>query len=164
MRYLNSVMKLWVNLPLAIKGVVVVAVPLAILLTSVVSLYFASMVEAQAEDDVRATFAIQNDIHEVHALLAEAAGGMRGYLLTGQQRFLEPYFKAEAEMPRTIQRLIGCYLPHPRVRTLSAPALTAPMIIAQVVSSISSLRAPPRWISSPAAIVRPRPISVSFIA
>lgn len=105
MRYLNSVMKLWVNLPLAIKGVVVVAVPLAILLTSVVSLYFASMAEAQAEDDVRATFAIQNDIHEVHALLAEAAGGMRGYLLTGQQRFLEPYFKAEAEMPRTIQRL-----------------------------------------------------------
>lgn len=101
----RAIMKFWVNLPITIKGVVVVAVPLAILLASVVSLFFASMAEAQAEDDVRATFAIQNDIHEVHALLAEAAGGMRGFLLTGQETFLQPYFKAEAEMPNTLSRL-----------------------------------------------------------
>lgn len=97
--------RLWANQPVAVKGLVVVALPLAILLGALISLYFASRAEARAEADVRAAFAIQSDIHEVHALLAEAASGVRGYMLTGQRRFLEPYIKAEAELPATFERL-----------------------------------------------------------
>ncbi len=97
--------RLWADQPLAIKGLVVVALPLAVLLGALLSLYLASRAEARAEADVRAAFAIQSDIHEVHALLAEAASGVRGYLLTGQSRFLEPYVKAEAELPATFERL-----------------------------------------------------------
>lgn len=97
--------RLWADQPLAIKGLVVVALPLAILLGALLSLYLASRAEARAEADVRAAFTIQSDIHEVHALLAEAASGVRGYLLTGQSRFLEPYVKAEAELPGTFARL-----------------------------------------------------------
>ncbi len=99
--------RLWANQPVAVKGLVVVALPLAILLGALLSLYLASRAEARAEADVRAAFAIQSDIHEVHALLAEAASGVRGYLLTGQTRFLEPYIKAEAELPATFARLDG---------------------------------------------------------
>ncbi|MFN9375555.1 MAG: ATP-binding protein, partial [Novosphingobium sp.] len=50
-------------------------------------------------------FAIQRDTYQVHALLAEAAAGVRGYALTGQERFLEPYRKAEADLPLTMDRL-----------------------------------------------------------
>ena len=132
----TSVMKLWVNLPLAIKGVVVVAVPLAILLVSMVSLFFASMAEAQAEDDVRATFAIQNDIHEIHALLAEAAGGMRGYLLTGQETFLQPYFKAEANMPQTIERLRSSI----RDAEISTRLTRVEALVAQKRQGLASMR------------------------
>lgn len=79
--------------------------PLIVLIAALVLLYLASSAEARAEDDVRLAFAIQRDTHQVHALLAEAAGGVRGYLLTGEERFLEPYRKAERDLPVTLARL-----------------------------------------------------------
>jgi PAS domain S-box-containing protein len=97
--------RIWANQPLALKGLVVVALPLAILIAALFTLYFGSREGARAEANVRSAFAIQRDVHEVHALLAEAASGVRGYLLTGQERFLHPYFKAEAELPATFKRL-----------------------------------------------------------
>ncbi|QYJ01385.1 PAS domain S-box protein [Thalassovita mediterranea] len=95
----------WADLSLPFKGLVLVALPLVILIGSLGSLYIASDAEARAEDDVRRAFAIQRDIYQVHALLAEAASGVRGYLLTDQNRFLEPFYKAERELPLTLARL-----------------------------------------------------------
>lgn len=95
----------WTDRPLAFKGLVVVALPLGILFGALISLYLASNAESRAEDDVRRAFAIQRDTYQVHALLAEAAAGVRGYVLTSQSRFLEPYRKAEAELPATMDRL-----------------------------------------------------------
>lgn len=97
--------RFWTDRPLAFKGLVVVALPLMILLGSLVSLYLASNAEARAEDDVRRAFAIQRDIYQVHALLAEAAGGVRGYVLTREDRFLEQYRAAEQSIPATMRRL-----------------------------------------------------------
>ncbi|AOL22762.1 Pdh/DivJ/PleC-related sensor histidine kinase [Erythrobacter litoralis] len=102
-----SFTRIWTDRPLAFKGLVVVALPLAILLGSLVSLYLASSAETRAEDDVRRAFAIQRDIYQVHALLAEAATGVRGYALTREDRFLEPYRTAEVELPATLERLDG---------------------------------------------------------
>ncbi|HAY07134.1 MAG TPA: histidine kinase [Hyphomonas sp.] len=101
----TAAMRFWTNQSLAVKGLVVVALPLAILIAALTLLFLASRAEAVAEDDVRLAFAIQRDTHQVHALLAEAAGGVRGYLLTKQERFLDPYEKAEIELPKTLGRL-----------------------------------------------------------
>ena len=103
----NPLNRFWADRPLALKGLVVVALPLAILFGALVLLYLASVAESRAEDDVRRAFAIQRDTYQVHALLAEAAAGARGYALTGQERFLEPYRKAEASLPQTMVRLDG---------------------------------------------------------
>jgi PAS domain S-box-containing protein len=100
-----SFTRIWTDRPLAFKGLVVVALPLAILIGSLVSLYLASSAETRAEDDVRRAFAIQRDIYQVHALLAEAATGVRGYALTREDRFLAPYRTAEVELPATLARL-----------------------------------------------------------
>lgn len=100
-----AVTRIWTDQRLAIKGLVVVALPLSILISALTLLFLASRAEKVAEDDVRLAFAIQRDTHQVHALLAEAAGGVRGYLLTRQTRFLDPYYKAEAELPNTLTRL-----------------------------------------------------------
>lgn len=97
--------RVWTDRPLAFKGLVVIALPLTILLGSLVSLYLASNAEARAEDDVRRAFAIQRDIYQVHALLAEAAGGTRGYVLTREDRFLDQYRAAEERIPATMRRL-----------------------------------------------------------
>ncbi|HRK68262.1 MAG TPA: hypothetical protein PKY73_11980, partial [Hyphomonas sp.] len=74
----TAAMRFWTNQSLAVKGLVVVALPLAILIAALTLLFLASRAEAVAEDDVRLAFAIQRDTHQVHALLAEAAGGVRG--------------------------------------------------------------------------------------
>ncbi len=95
----------WANRSLASKGLVVVAMPLLIFLGSVAVLFAISRAEAQAEQDVRLTIAIQTDVNEVHALLAEASSGVRGYLLTGEPRFLEPYQRAEDTLPALFSRL-----------------------------------------------------------
>lgn len=95
----------WADRPLATKGLVVVA-PLVLLL-SVLSLHRIGEAELRAERDVGTTFAIQADVHQVHALLAEAASGVRGYRLTGETRFLKPYVKAEAALPGVLARLRG---------------------------------------------------------
>lgn len=97
--------RFWADRPLAWKGLVVVILPLSILIGALVSLTFASSAEVRAESDVRRAFSIQRDTYQVHALLAEAAAGVRGYALTGQERFLDPYRKAEAALPLTMQRL-----------------------------------------------------------
>ncbi|TCD06671.1 PAS domain S-box protein [Erythrobacteraceae bacterium CFH 75059] len=107
--------RLWTDRPLTFKGVVVVAVPLLVLLAALVSLYGASTAEVQAEDDVRRAFAIQRDTHRVHALLAEAAAGVRGYALTREEQFLDRYRQAEAELPATMARLDGA-IRDPQVR------------------------------------------------
>lgn len=95
----------WADLGLGAKGLIVVALPLGILLAGIGALHLSGRAEAEAEARVRLTFAIQRDIHQVHALLAEAASGVRGYRLTGRQAFLEPYVKAEALLPETLDRL-----------------------------------------------------------
>ena len=97
--------RFWADRPLAVKGLVVVILPLAILLGSLVSLYLASSAETRAENDVRRAFAIQRDTYQVHALLAEAAAGVRGYVLTGEERFLQSYRQAQDEVPATMARL-----------------------------------------------------------
>ena len=102
---LRRLSRFWADRPLAVKGMVVVALPLAALLGSLVSLYLASNAEIRAESDVRRAFAIQRDTYQVHALLAEATAGVRSYALTNEQRFLDPYRKAQSELPSTIARL-----------------------------------------------------------
>jgi PAS domain S-box-containing protein len=54
---------------------------------------------------VRRAFAIQRDIYQVHALLAEATAGVRGYILTREDRFLEQYRAAEKDLPATMDRV-----------------------------------------------------------
>lgn len=97
--------RFWTDRPLAFKGLVVVALPLLALLGALLLLYLASNSETRAEEDVRRAFAIQRDTYQVHALLAEAAAGARGYAMTGEDRFLEPYRTAEASLPQTMARL-----------------------------------------------------------
>ena len=60
----RALWRYWTDRPLAFKGLVVVALPLTILLGALGSLYTASSLEEQAEDDVRRAFAIQRDTYQ----------------------------------------------------------------------------------------------------
>ncbi|MEO1188334.1 MAG: CHASE3 domain-containing protein, partial [Pseudomonadota bacterium] len=95
----------WADLSLTRKGLIVAALPLIILMGSLIALFTAFAAETRAEDELRRAFAIQRDMHEVHALLAEAGSGVREHLLTGNTSALEPFREAQAELPALLTRL-----------------------------------------------------------
>ncbi|MDQ1813533.1 ATP-binding protein [Massilia sp. CCM 9210] len=105
MSVLASWSQWWSNRSLRVKGLVLIAVPLVILLGALASSYLMGAESRRAQQGVQRTLQIQHDIQEVHTLLAEAATGVRGYLLTGRANFLERYRIAETELPRTLRRL-----------------------------------------------------------
>jgi PAS domain S-box-containing protein len=95
----------WADLPLRGKALVAIALPLIILLFSLVLIYIAERQTARAEEDVRRVLLVQGDIQTVHTLVAEAAASVRGYLLTHQDDFLPGYVLAEPLIESAMLRL-----------------------------------------------------------
>jgi signal transduction histidine kinase len=95
----------WQNLPLGIKGVYVIALPLLVLLASLGSLYLREQESTQLENKLRHALQNQRDIQKVHTLLIEASTGVRDYLLTGDKHFLEIFFQVEYQLPAILNEL-----------------------------------------------------------
>ena len=95
----------WRDWSLARKGAAVVALPLALLLASLYSNYTLQRDVSRADEDVQRTLTVRADIQALHTLIAEAASGVRGYLLTGREEFLSPYWMAQERIPQTLETL-----------------------------------------------------------
>ncbi|MES2579093.1 MAG: ATP-binding protein [Pseudomonadota bacterium] len=95
----------WQNLPLGIKGVCVIALPLLVLLASLGSLYLREQESTQLENRLTLALENQRDIQKVHTLLIEASTGVRDYLLTGDKHFLEIFFQVENKLPAILNEL-----------------------------------------------------------
>ncbi len=102
---LQLVANKWRNLPLGIKGIGVIALPLLVLLASLGSLYYWEQQSAELENKLRLAMQNQKDIQTVHTQLLEASTGVRDYLLTGDKHFLEIFFKIEKKLPQTLSAL-----------------------------------------------------------
>ncbi len=97
--------KAWQNLPLGFKGVIVIALPLAILLASLTSLFIREQESTKLENQLKRALQNQRDIQTVHTQLLEASTGVRDFLLTGDKHFLEIFFEAEKKLPKIITTL-----------------------------------------------------------
>ena len=92
----------WQDWPLLAKGAAIIALPIALLLATMYSSYLSQQEISRADIEVQRTLATQADIQALHTLIAEAASGVRGFLLTGREEFLSPYFMAQARLPGTL--------------------------------------------------------------
>ncbi|WEX75146.1 CHASE3 domain-containing protein [Sinorhizobium numidicum] len=101
----RSILRRFEDLPLKIKGVIVVAGPLMLIMSALALVFLADRQSTIADNQVRLTLAIQSDIQEIHAHIAEAATGVRGYLLTGNKTWLAPYERAKTALPTVIARM-----------------------------------------------------------
>lgn len=101
-RRANSV---WANLPLRGKGLVVIAIPLVALLSMTLSLSLLMRQDREATAWVTHSAEVQAEIQDVLALLVDAETGTRGYLLTGQNGFLQTYQLAQVALPEHLARL-----------------------------------------------------------
>lgn len=102
---LSWVAQAWQDLPLGIKGVCVITLPLLVLLASLGSLYMREQESTQLENKLRVALQNQRDIQRVHTLLIEASTGVRDYLLTGDKHFLDIFFQVESKLPAILTAL-----------------------------------------------------------
>lgn len=101
----HSIPQAWQDLPLGIKGIFVIALPLLVLLASLGSLYLREQESTQLENKLRLALQNQRDIQKVHTLLIEASTGVRDYLLTGDKHFLNIFFQVENQLPAILDEL-----------------------------------------------------------
>ncbi|MEK9826093.1 MAG: CHASE3 domain-containing protein, partial [Methylotenera sp.] len=95
----------WQDLPLGFKGMFVIALPLAVLLASLASLYIRELESTKLENQLKHALQNQRDIQTVHSQLLEASTGVRDYLLTGDKHFLNIFYQAEQMLPNIIATL-----------------------------------------------------------
>jgi signal transduction histidine kinase len=88
----------WRDLSLRSKSALAISTPLLFLIASVYWVFQASQIASQAEDDLQRGLRVLGQIHAVHAQLAEAASGVRGFLLTERREFLQPFDRADSEI------------------------------------------------------------------
>lgn len=94
-------------MPLNLRGksLLVALIPLLMLVASVLSVHWSMRFTATAEDNVQRSIKALSQIHAVHALLAEGASAVRGYLYTNDASFLQPYWRAVREMDGALQAM-----------------------------------------------------------
>ena len=95
----------WKNWSLSVKGSAIIMTSLSMLLGSVATSYTLERQSADATAEMLRTLQVQRDLHLLHTLIAEAATGVRGYLLTGVDDFLSPYRAAEMQLPDAMASL-----------------------------------------------------------
>ncbi|HEX4873026.1 MAG TPA: ATP-binding protein [Nevskiaceae bacterium] len=95
----------WAEAPLAVKGLVMVGVPVLLQMAALSAILLLERQYVAAEAEVRRTLEVQGDLQTLHTLLAEAAAGVRGYLLTRQPSFLAPRDRALRELGEVQRRL-----------------------------------------------------------
>lgn len=96
---------LWQDLSLTIKGIVLNALPLTVLLASLALIFESEQQAALLERRVQNALQIQQDIQTLQTLLLEASTGVRDFLLTGNRQFLAGYESAKQSMPQLLDSL-----------------------------------------------------------
>ena len=95
----------WTSLPLRLKGLVVVAIPLICLGIVSAVLYSSQRGIDEEEKAARQIEEVRNQIQTVLTLLLNAETGVRGFDLSEDRDFLAPYSEAFDRLPRALSSL-----------------------------------------------------------
>ncbi len=136
------------GLPLYIKGLIVVAIPLAGLLAVSVAFYFVQRENQSAETWVSHTLEVRSEIQMVHTRLEEAESGMLGYLITRDESWLEPFREAQKSIPGTLGRLESMLADNP---ARLARARSLDHLVTEYLKDLSSLPQRVPQVMGPAA-------------
>ncbi len=81
----------WTDRSVRTKALVAVGIPATALLVAVVAFFYLDAVSRVAQQSVTHTLNVTADLDESLGMLVDAETGARGYVLTGEQAFLQPY-------------------------------------------------------------------------
>jgi PAS domain S-box-containing protein len=117
---------------LAAKGVLVVTIPVTALLLAMVVFYQFERQSREAGAAVERTYEMRAEMRRLLTQTINAETGVRGYLLTRRESFLEPYELAVAELPSIRENLRRAVHDDPRQmeRLGAVEALTGELLSA----------------------------------
>lgn len=137
----------WNDLPLRIKGLAVIAIPLIALLVSTAWLMVTVRQERRAQSWVAHTLEAKTQIAATLSLLVDAETGVRGLLLTHNEEAARPYEASMARWPSTFARLVALVSDNPsqieRTRKIDTLVTERPLAaVADFARSQSNAPAP----------------------
>lgn len=95
----------WYNKRLPYKGAAVISIPVACLVTSLIVFACLQQEVTEAQHWVEHTYQVRKKTDRILNLLLNSETAVRGYALTRQQRFLEPYKKYNPQIPDAVEQL-----------------------------------------------------------
>jgi signal transduction histidine kinase/CHASE3 domain sensor protein/ActR/RegA family two-component response regulator len=95
----------WLDLSLTIKGMIVISIPLACIFCSVIALYVFQQQRTNLDLWIGRAFQAGSRIQTVLTLLSDAERETRGFLLTGDPKYLAGYEQAQSRLPGNLVAL-----------------------------------------------------------
>ncbi len=109
----KRIQHLWANLPLAKKGFIVVGLPIATIILTVLATSFLLNQLRQVESQINRAYETQLELQRVQNLVLDASSSVRGFLLTNRPDLLELYTFASEALPEQLDGLANTLARYP---------------------------------------------------
>jgi CHASE3 domain sensor protein len=103
-RMSEPALRVWRRVPLPIQGKIQIALPLLAVVCSAVIAVYGNYQRAQIEAAMQRHIETIGELNNALTLMINAETGMRGYLLTKREEFLQPYATASESLPATMAK------------------------------------------------------------
>src|SRR5258708_35215091 len=98
-RAATAMNKFWTNLPLRVRAVALLLIPLPVLIVAGITMHRAERDEREARALVEHTRDVRGDIQEAMLLLVDAAASVREFVVKGESALLQPYLRSRGLLP-----------------------------------------------------------------
>jgi CHASE3 domain sensor protein len=104
-QYFQTTVREWRRVPFRAQRIVTIGLPLLAVAISASIALIGNHQRANIQADVERKFQMTAALSNVLTLMVNAETGMRGYLLTTREEFLQPFATASENLPGTMNRL-----------------------------------------------------------
>ncbi len=101
----NKIYQFWLNLPVHQRGLVIVAIPITCLITCLTVFRIIPLKLIEQQKQVSQSQKIYVETKSLLTAIMNAEIGVQGYLITGQQDYLDSYENALTIIPKSFQKL-----------------------------------------------------------
>lgn len=105
--WVQAAIRQWERVPIRVQARVTIALPLVAVIISALLAISGNSERVAIETDIQRKFEISAALGGLSSLMVNAETGMRGYLLTGQTEFLQPFDEASRELTPAVASLRG---------------------------------------------------------
>jgi PAS domain S-box-containing protein len=104
----------WSRLPVGYRGAIIIAIPAACLIVTLVAWIWSRQTELEHKTQIDRTQELLDQSNKILTILVDAETGVRGYNISYNTEFLEPYEQAVTNLPTALDRFRQLAKNYPR--------------------------------------------------